>query len=163
MAKRYGPRPLSWEIEKLTKPVFRKRGFGEAAILTEWETVVGPVWARHTCPEKLARSRDAERGAVLHLRVESGPFATELIHSEPQLIQRINNFYGYNAVERVKITQGPLPKKERRAPARDQTLSPGAEKTLSQRLDAIEDPELRAALEGLGRGISAKEAADKKK
>jgi len=158
MAKRYGPRPLSWEIEKLTKPVFRKRGFGEAAILTEWDTVVGEQWARHTCPEKLARSRVEGRGATLHLRVDGGAYATELVHLEPQLVQRINSFYGYKAIEKIKIIQGPLPEKKRPKSEPQAPLTEAAEQSLNNRLDGIDDPELRAALEGLGRGISGKHA-----
>ena len=161
MAKRYGPQPLSWQIEKLTKPIFRKRGFGEAAILTDWETVVGPLWASHSCPEKLIRSRDEARGATLHLRVDSGAFATELTHSEPQLLQRINGFYGYRAVERIKVIQGPLPPKKHCLPSRDDALSAEDEDTLSTRLARVEDPDLRAALEGLGRGVAGKNSAKK--
>ena len=45
----------------------------------------------------------------MHLRVASGGLAMELQHFEPVLVERINAYFGYPAVARVKLIQGPLP------------------------------------------------------
>ncbi|MCW9032910.1 MAG: DciA family protein [Rhodospirillales bacterium] len=161
MTTKYGPRRISKVAETLTKPIFKKRGFGEAAILNEWETVVGPEIAHHSCPERLAKSRDQERGAVLHLRVGNGAYATQLIHQEPQLIERINGYYGYKAIERIKIIQGPLPKKEVKAKQVEPVLDQKQTESLKSKLSHIEDPELREALEGLGRSVTHKQNTKK--
>ncbi len=156
MAKSYGPRRISKITDKVTKPIFRKRGFGEAAILHEWETVVGPEVAHFTCPERLAKSRQEGRGAILHLRVANGAYATQLIHQEPQLIERINGFYGYNAVEQIKIIQGPLPEKKKKIKREEPVLDKEQKQSLKAKLSEIEDPELREALEGLGTSLGGK-------
>jgi len=156
MAKHYGPRRISKLTEKLTKPIFRKRGFGEAAILHEWENVVGEEIAKVTCPERLVTSRQEGRAATLHLRVSNGAFATQLIHMEPQLIERLNGYYGYKAVEKIKLIQGPLPEKEAKKPVQEPQLNDSQKKTLQSKIADIDDPELREALEGLGKSVVGK-------
>ncbi len=64
--------------------------------------------ARYSCPERLQFGRDRNEGATLVVRAGSG-FATELQHLHPIVLDRINTFFGYQAVARITIIQGPLP------------------------------------------------------
>ena len=43
-------------------------------------------------------------GATLVVRVE-GARATEVEHLGPRIIERVNQFYGYRAIDRLKVTQ----------------------------------------------------------
>ena len=92
---------LSQMVPKLTRSVFRDRGFHQASILTNWTDIVGKALAAKSCPEKISRE------GVLILRVD-GPVALELQHLEPQLLERIATHFGYRAVSRISIRQGPL-------------------------------------------------------
>ncbi|MCP5372578.1 MAG: DUF721 domain-containing protein [Hyphomicrobiales bacterium] len=148
-------RALAEAVDPVTRPLFRKRGLAEGAVATEWERIVGPVIARHCLPERIAYSPRSGEGGTLHLRVDSGAIALELQHLEPQLVERVNGYFGYRAVERVTLIQGPLPRRPE-PPAPPRALEAGEERALAAELDQVADPELRAALERLGRSLRAR-------
>lgn len=83
----------------------KKRGFAEVRVATRWPEIVGENLAGQTLPEKLSRGRD---GGTLTLRV-SGAAALELTYLTPQLIERINTYFGFRAVARLHFVQGPIP------------------------------------------------------
>jgi hypothetical protein len=148
------PKPLSNMVERLTKSMLGRQGFAHGAIISKWPEIVGLDMARHTQPEKIVFSRDGVSGGTLHLRCASGALATEVQHLEPQILERINTFFGYKAVVRVKLIQGPLP----RAKLAPQTqpprpLSPSEAKNLAATVANVDDDELREALERLGQSI----------
>jgi len=97
----FKPVRLSQMVPALTRKVFRERGFHQASILTNWSEIVGQELAAKCCPEKISRE------GVLTLRVD-GPVALEIQHLEPQLLERIATHFGYRAVVRISIRQGPL-------------------------------------------------------
>jgi hypothetical protein len=84
------------------------------------------------------------------LRVE-GPMALEIQHASDVILQRINRFFGWSAVGRLALRQGPLSRRERRRPA----PAPDAREVeqVAQTLSSIEDDQLRAALARLGASI----------
>ena len=88
--------------------VLRKRGFAQATLIRAWPTIVGETFARVSIPEKISYPPHRRSGGVLHLRVERGA-ALEIQHQEPRLIERINATFGYAAISRITIRQGPLP------------------------------------------------------
>jgi hypothetical protein len=91
----------------------------------------------------------------LHLRVAPG-FATEVQHLEPLIVERINSYYGFRAVGRLKLTQGPLPAPRPRRDRGLRPLSPAEEERLGRLLGEVGDPELRQALAQLGRGVAGR-------
>jgi hypothetical protein len=104
-------------------------------------------------PEKIDYPRNVKTDGILRLRVDSGSFALEIQHFEPQLIERINTYFGYKAVGSVKTIQGPLPKKQKTSEPESKTLNAAQENTLNQELSDVDDEEIREALEKLGRSI----------
>jgi hypothetical protein len=151
--RRHQIRTVGASVEKLMKPIFGARGFGAAGVVTEWEKIVGPVLARATVPERIAYAQGERSEGTLHLRVGTSSLALELQHLEPQMIERINSHFGYRAVARVRIVQGPV---KRVAPAKPKprpALAPERRAALERRLGTIDDPDLKAALRGLGEAI----------
>ncbi|MBN07910.1 MAG: hypothetical protein CMM45_08770 [Rhodospirillaceae bacterium] len=142
-------RTISANVEKITKPIFGKRGFGEAAIVTDWPHIVGATLARHTMPELISFPRSGRTDGTLKLKIDSSALALELQHLTPQLIDKINTYFGCGAVSRIQIVQGPVPKQ----PPPDKGPEPipeGARRKLDQRLAFVSDPNLKAALSALG-------------
>jgi len=146
-------------ILEAARMCFVKRGFHEAHVLAHWTEIVGDGLAEFSAPEKLTFSRGTASdnrgprgGAVLSIRVD-GPVALEIRHLEPQIIERINAYYGYGAVERLKITQGPLPLKKRPRFRKIRPLAAEERAELVQKLENIEEPGLKEALEKLGERI----------
>lgn len=152
---RPGPRALGEAVAALTRPIIGKRGFVRGGLVAEWETIVGRRLAASSLPERVSYPPKQSRGGTLHLRVASGSLAMELQHLEPQLIEKINGYVGYDAIARVRLVQGPVPQAPRRAarPVPPPPLGEEEEAALARRLDGVGDGELRAALEALGRAV----------
>lgn len=151
-----GPRPLAASLGALSKRALGRRGFAEAGLITEWDTIVGPALAAASQPDRLTFPPGRRNGGTLRLTV-AGPVAIELQHLEPVVIERINGYFGYRAVERVLLVNGTV-----RAPARRATAAsgeparpgdPAALARLETSLEKVEDPDIRAALHRLGRAV----------
>jgi hypothetical protein len=151
-------RPLAASLPAVTRAALGKRGFALAVLLTEWPAIVGAELAAACMPIRLIRDRAQEGaresdGAVLELRVESAA-ALELQHREPRLIERINAQFGYAAVKRLKLRQGPVGRPGTSVPP-IRRPGPAEERALSRQLEGVEDESLREALGGLGRAVIA--------
>jgi hypothetical protein len=143
---------VSTSLPGIAAPALRKRGFAQARLITEWPAIVGEMLARETVPQKLVFQRGSKTDAVLHLRVASG-FALELQHIAPQIIDRINGFFGFRAVADLRYQQGPI--SPQRIPRRmtPPRLSDTDEAYLQDSLNDIDDPDLKQALVKLGRAV----------
>jgi hypothetical protein len=151
-AKTY-PRPLADLINRCLGEVFAKQGFASADIVTHWPDIVGPEIAAHAEPMKLKwpRGGDEESGpATLVLRVE-GPTAVEIQHLAAVILERVNRFFGWRAVDRIALRQAPLARRARGRPK--STPSPETMAQVAAKLPEIADEGLRAALTRLGAAI----------
>lgn len=147
--RKRGARAVSDMVPAAARAAFRKFGFVESSIISRWSDIVGEAYAKHSAPDSLKFPMGKRSGGTLTV-VCAGPFAVTLQHVEPQIIERVNRFFGYAAVERIALRQGELPKRAKpQAAAEDMPLTA---ETVSS-LKAIGDPSLRAALEGLARQI----------
>jgi hypothetical protein len=147
------PRPLADLINRCLGEAFARQGFASADIVTHWPDIVGPEIAAHAEPIKLRWPRggdEAPEPATLELRVE-GPAAIEIQHLSGVIVERVNRFFGWRAIDRIAIRQAPLARRARSRPAR----APSAEATarVAARLPDIADADLRAALARLGAAI----------
>ncbi len=147
-----GPRALASSLAATTKSIFGKRGFADGAILRDWAMIAGEHLAAHSQPEQITYSKGVDSGA-LHLRIDSGAMATEMQHLQPLLIERINGYFGFKAVDRVKIIQGPLPERDDKPAWSPRTLETGEESGLAESLIDVDDDDLRKALQTLGRAV----------
>ncbi len=147
-------------LPNLAAPALRKRGFAQAKLITDWPAIVGEVLARETVPQKLVFPRYSKTDAILHLRVASG-YALELQHIAPQIIDRINGFFGFRAVADLRYAQGPIPpqrKPRRIAPTR---LNDMDEAQLRRSIGDMDNDALKEALLRLGRSVRAGRGARK--
>lgn len=152
-----GPKALAATVARLTKPIFRKRGLAAGAIVNDWPLIVGEQLAAHSAPEKINYPPNGRKAGTLHLRVDSGGMAMEFQHMKPVLMERINVFFGYKAVAGLKIIQAPLPPRPRYKRVEPLPLSAAQERDLGEKLQSVDDPELRAALDALGRKVLYKD------
>jgi len=150
--QRRGLRSLAATLPPITAPIFKTRGFAEAGILTDWPAIVGEMLGRRTAPERIAFPRNDRRGGTLHVTCESA-FAPELQHLAPQVIERINGYFGYPAVAQIKILHGRVVQRTKAAKRPPLPVKGAAEAAAPYEDDA--DP-LAAALARLGAAIKAK-------
>jgi hypothetical protein len=149
--RKTGLRAVAAESDRVTAPIRRKRGLADAALISDWPEIIGAALAAECLPLRIARGADGT-GGTLHIRV-SGALALELQHLQPQVIERINGYFGYRAIGRIALQQGPV--RERKPAARKPATPPSKEDAaaLAAQLDTVADDDLRHALEALGRGI----------
>lgn len=147
-----GPKALADSLRKVTRQALGQRSLAEQSLILDWPSIAGGDVARMCTPQRLSfQHRDRRRDGTLTLKVQSGQ-ATRLQHLEPQLIERINGYFGYRAIARLRLLHGLPPAAGKpntgpKAPAMD----PAPEQELSA--EPIADPDLRAALARLGRAV----------
>lgn len=130
---------------------FRRFGFVQSSIVSRWSEIVGERYAKVSSPESIRFPAGRKGGGALTLLVE-GAHAPLIQHLAPIIIERVNRFFGYQAVNRIVFKQGrPAPPPPR--PQRPE-LRP-VPKELGEGLREIADPELRACLESLASQIAA--------
>ena len=150
------PKTLASQVGKLVKPIFGERGFTDSAIINDWREIAGEYLANHCMPEKIQYTHGGKSKGTLHLRIDNGGLAIQLQHLEAVLIERINAYFGFGAVECIRITQGPLPKTPENKFSSPRLLSETEEQSLFNCLRDINDDDLHHALERLGRAILSK-------
>ncbi|QCB41711.1 DUF721 domain-containing protein [Sphingomonas sp. PAMC26645] len=130
---------------------FRRFGFVQSSIVSRWPEIVGAKLAGASIPESIRFPVGKKQDGVLTLTVR-GAHAPMMQHIAPEIIERVNRFFGYAAIVKVAIRQGevaaPVPRK---APP---SLRP-VPVDLGMSLKGIADPELRAVLESLAAGVAS--------
>ena len=147
------PRPLKDLLHKTLGEVFAKQGFASTELVTRWPEIVGADIAAHSEPEKIQWPRSfgnqMPEPGILVLRVE-GPTAIEIQHQVKVILERVNRFFGWQAVGDLRLRQAPLP---RRTKAKPPTLDAEEQARIAATLSQIADDNLRAALARLGAAI----------
>jgi hypothetical protein len=143
-------RPVADLLPDIGGAAFRKFGFVQSSIVSRWVEIVGDRYARVSAPESIRFPQGKRADGVLTLTVV-GAHGPMMQHIAPEIVERVNRFFGYAAVARVVFRQGELRRPTRPAP-RPATPRP-VPADLSDSLRAIHDPELKAVLEALASGL----------
>lgn len=149
---RQGPVNIGSLTGRLTRPALGKRGFTGGEILSHWPTIVGADLAAFACPMQVKFPRGRNNGATLQLRVAHGAAAALLQLKLPAIKERINRFYGYEAVNDVQASQGPLPGPPRK-PTEPAPLSAAEAAEIERRLADMAPGPFRDALTKLGKSL----------
>ncbi|HYH40155.1 MAG TPA: DciA family protein [Azospirillum sp.] len=147
-----GPRLIGRTVPEVAGKALGKKGLAFGALITDWPSIVGHQLALRTQPDKLVFPRGKREDATLHVRA-MGAIALELQHLEPLIIEKINGFFGYKAVSRLRLVHAaPISTPTLRAP-QPRPLSMDEEITVMSATSTIEDEGLREALERFGRSL----------
>lgn len=146
---------------RLIDPILAKRAGMNTLLLGAWDELVGQQFVGCTRPERIRWPRqdgsDEAGGGfspgVLTIACE-GSRALFLMHQEAELVGRVNAFFGFPAISKIRVVQ-----KAVATPATKPVLRPLdnlEKKRLSDMLADIEDPRLRQVLQRLGQGVIAR-------
>ena len=145
-------RPIGELMPEIGRTAFRKFGFIQSSVVTRWAEIVGAKHARVCAPESIRFPPGEKSGGILQLVVVAA-HAPLIAHVEPEIIERVNRFFGYNAVTRIKLRQGTVkPPPAGKGAAAPPSLRP-IPIELGESLRDIGDPELRTVLESLARSL----------
>jgi len=124
---------------------FKRFGFVQSAVVSRWAEIVGERYARVSTPESIRFPGGKRSAGTLTLSVE-GAHAPLMQHLAPMIIERVNRFFGYEAIATIAFRQGRAP---RQAPRPERPVAAPVPKALGEGLRQIADPELRTVLESL--------------
>lgn len=151
-----GVRAIGDLMPEIGRTAFRRFGFVQSSVVTRWPEIVGPRHARVCSPEAIRFPPGEKAEGILDLVVvpAHAPLIQQVI---PEIIERVNRFFGYKAVARVKLRQGAVqPPADNRLAKPPPSLKP-IPLELGDSLRDIGDPELRTVLESLARSLGNSE------
>src|SRR3954471_10949889 len=150
-------KPLSALLGGVFAEAYAKQGFASRELVTRWAEIAGQQVANFSEPLKIQWPRPVEgqpqEPATLILRVE-GPMALEIQHASDAILQRVNRFFGWNAVGKIALRQAPLSRPRLRRTVKP--IDPALVDREAATLGTVEDDELRQALARLGAVIKRK-------
>src|ERR1700732_5065939 len=108
-------KPLSVLLSDVFSDAYARQGFAARELVTRWAEIAGPEISAHCEPLKIQWPAPVQgqpqEPATLVLRVE-GPMALEIQHASDVILQRVNRFFGWSAVGRLALRQGPLSRRQ---------------------------------------------------
>lgn len=109
----YKTKQLSDVMRKVIKPIMTKNGISHFELLENWSDIVGSDIASSTRPIKVSgmnykkptQKTQKNPTKTLHLLVKQA-FALDIQYYIPQIIERVNQYYGYPFIHTIFIKQG---------------------------------------------------------
>jgi hypothetical protein len=143
---------LAVNVPAITRVAIGSRGFAEAGLVTHWPEIIGPDLARGCQPDMLRFPKGERSDGTLTLRC-LGALALEIQHQSPYLIERINSYFGYRAVTRLRLVQGTLRRRPLHGPLKLPALTPAERAATEASLADLPDSDIKDALRRLGEAI----------
>ncbi|MFN7039166.1 MAG: DciA family protein [Alphaproteobacteria bacterium] len=148
---------LSLQLEKITKPIFNKKGFYQTKIIDDWHLIVGKDLSLYTLPMKLRYNQiKSKNEGILYIYVKNNNVAIELQYIKHIVIEKIAIYFGYMAVTQIYpiVNSEIFPYSEvydKNTNEVIQIYSPC--KTVYEELSFIKDEDLKKSLYTLGKLI----------
>lgn len=149
----YGMQPLDRKISNLLKPIFagsKKEFLIINSLVKNWPEIIGKKYAEFCYPKSVSFSK-SEKSAKLTIGVYNSAVGFFLENNSEFLLEKIAMIYGYKAISRIIIKQEPKmvdnrPKKPIKLPKEQQ-------EKLNSQIKDVQDADLAAVLEELGKCI----------
>ena len=146
-------RAVSDLVPDIGRAAFRRFGFVQSSIVSRWDEIVGPRYADVSAPEMIRFPAGQKANGTLELVVE-GAHSVMIQHVLPEIIERVNRFFGYEAVAKVKMRQGRVQRAEPKPKVTAAPVLRAPSVELGDSLREIADPELQAVLENLAKSLA---------
>lgn len=149
--------PVSDYVTRLIDPLVRRRAGMTLDLIASWPDIVGEEHASHSRPQKLDWPRsvtqdEAFQPATLVVACVGG-HALYLQHETTVMMRRVNAYFGFAAVDRIRFVQTTRTKRSEPARRCAPTETPKTAAALDTLLADVEDEHLRTALRRMGRGV----------
>jgi hypothetical protein len=150
-------RQIGGSIRDLLNPLMAKRANVDLSLALAWQQVAGEKLSGRTqplhiqWPQRLSPD-DAFKPGTLVVAAE-GSVALDLQYTSGELVERINRFFGYPAVSRIRIEQKPVMRFKEKRKRAEPVLKADERAELEASLSRIEDEGLRESLFRLGANV----------
>ena len=143
-------------IRPAIEPICRKRGFVSADIFINWSSIVGQRYAETVQPEKMVWPRknnsNSKEPATLVVRTDSAT-SMFLEYEKTQFVERINSFFGWRAINQIRIVNHPVRQKQPPTHVKRPELSQAEKQKLVLKIGGISNSRLKNALLRLGEDV----------
>lgn len=142
-------------INKILDPLLAKRAGVSTALITAWAEIVGGDLAEISMPIKVrwpnrSSEDDALQPGTLLVAAE-GMAALHIQHQTGEVIDRVNAFMGYRAIDRIRLIQKPVEKKKPKK--RLKPITEGEKRKIDKLAEGIEDEALKESLRRFGQSV----------
>ena len=101
--KKRGFEKSSRALDQIMAKSIKKRGFLHYGLFVRWREIIGPELSDKAMPLKLS-SKNLKNGSTLTLQI-NGSYGPEIQLMLESIRDKINEIYGYKAVDRIKLVQ----------------------------------------------------------
>jgi hypothetical protein len=152
-----GPQPMADLVSGVLDPLMQRRAGMTMQLIMAWDDIIGPAHAGYTRPEKFEWPKaygdnDSFKPAMLIIACD-GARAIYVQHETNGIINRINTFFGFTAVDRIKIVQKPVVSMAKKRREKKPPLGEQQRQHLDELLQSVEDEGLRNSLRKMGEGV----------
>jgi hypothetical protein len=152
-------RQIGGSIRDILDPLMAKRANVDLSLALAWQQVAGEKLHGRTqplhiqWPQRVSADDQFKPGALVV--AAEGSVALDLQYSSGELVERINRFFGYPAVSRIRIEQKPIMRFKEKQKRPEPVLNADEKAGLEASLSRIEDEGLRETLFRLGTHVLA--------
>ncbi|MEC7830705.1 MAG: DUF721 domain-containing protein [Pseudomonadota bacterium] len=132
----------------MAKPFFNRQGFVKGYIIDNWEEIVGENYYKISIPEKL---RIQKGGGILTIATD-GATATEMEYIKDEIIRKVNDYYGYRAISRIRFRNSYLQGLENKQEKKTNKKKLKTQ-SISVLVNDFEEGKIKEAISSLGRYI----------
>ena len=155
------PQSIGDTLRKVNRNFSSKFGKIEFIIHSKWPDIVGSYFKIYSEPKNITRLPDYENdlGETIyksHLNVNVAPAAAlEFQHFKDTIIEKINSYFGYKAINDLRIQQNYLPKDEDFNKNKSKMMPVSLEESelISNEIKSLQNNELKDSLMKLGKNI----------
>ena len=154
------PKKIGETLTKINNKYAGKYGKNEFLIISKWPQIVGKFFADHSEPDRITRITEKLNEfeepiykQFLHVKVSSAA-AVEFQHYKDTILEKINSFFGYKAIEDLRLQQNFIPKTSIKTTNENEMQISNEEKELIiNEIETINDEELQKSIVNLGASI----------
>ena len=155
------PQSIGDTLRKVNRNFSSKFDKIEFIIHSKWSDIVGSYFKIYSEPKNITRLPDYENdlGETIyksHLNVNVAPVAAlEFQHFKDTIIEKINSYFGYKAINDLRIQQNYLPKDEDFNKNKSKMMPVSLEESelISNEIESLQNNELKDSLMKLGKNI----------
>ena len=163
----YKPIKLADSLSGINKNMVNKFGNIYYTIYSKWEEIVGAFFIQYSHPEKITITPQNSNNEIkefqektLHVNIAPAA-AVEFQHFQNKILEKINSFFGYQALHRIKIHQNFVSKNTYKFSKTnnkyDNDLLIQKKSEIKGTIQKINDKELEQSLLNLGLSIARDE------
>lgn len=145
-------------LNPLLRQILGNKGMAILELLGSWQNIVGKEISAYCLPQDITFNKDERTNGCLNLKVLSGAFAMEIQQKQRQIIEKVNTFFGYPAISKLKICQTGNPDdfligKKPFEKVKKKVVSANEESYITELIKDIKDENMRRCLKSIGESV----------